>query len=297
MKKLLFIVNPKAGKGAYKANFGETLFTMHSAGIVPTVRFTARRGDATDIAKNESEGYEIICCLGGDGTLSEVIEGVVQIPEVQRPPIGYIPLGTANDVATTLNLPKNNMVGAARRVIYGQPMNFDVGTFGGKGNFTYVAAFGAFTDVSYATPQEKKHVLGHMAYMLEGIKSLNRLNHYRAIVEYDGGVIEDDFIFGAVTNSTSIAGLVKLDRGAVNLSDGMFEVLLVRNPQDLSELNNIISAVLLSNFNSPSVLFFRSSEVRIMFEQPVAWTRDGEDGGSHRDVMIVNRHPGVELII
>ena len=110
MKKLLFIVNPKAGKGAYKANFGETLFTMHSAGIVPTVRFTARRGDATDIAKNESEGYEIICCLGGDGTLSEVIEGVVQIPEVQRPPIGYIPLGTANDVATTLNLPKNNMV-------------------------------------------------------------------------------------------------------------------------------------------------------------------------------------------
>ena len=293
-KRIMLLVNPNAGKGGYKTSLTAVIEEFCRGNYLPTVFFTRHSGHAPELVERYAADYDLVVCLGGDGTLSEVVTGMMNA-HVKRP-IGYIPYGTANDVARTLEL-SSHPTQAAKTIVKGNLFPLDVGQFGTDKFFTYVAAFGAFTEVSYATPQEKKHVLGHMAYMLEGIKSLNRLSHYRAIVEYDGGVIEDDFIFGAVTNSTSIAGLVKLDRGSVNISDGMFEVLLVRNPQDLAELNNIISAILLSNFNSPSVLFFRRSEVRIMFEQPVAWTRDGEDGGSHRDVMIVNRHPGVELII
>ena len=173
---------------------------------------------------------------------------------------------------------------------------FDVGQFGSE-FFTYVAAFGAFTEVSYGTPQETKHALGHLAYLLEGFKSLTKLSSTHAIVEYDDGVMEDDFLFGAVTNSTSIAGLLKLDRDAVNLSDGLFEVLLIKTPQDLADLNQIVTALTTGNFNVRNVRFLKSREVRIMFTEPVAWTRDGEDGGKHRDVMIVNRHPGVEIFV
>ncbi len=297
MKKLLFIVNPKAGKGAYKANFGETLFTMHSAGIVPTVRFTARRGDATDIAKNESEGYEIICCLGGDGTLSEVIEGVVQIPEVQRPPIGYIPLGTANDVATTLNLPKNNMVGAARRVIYGQPMNFDVGTFGGKGNFTYVAAFGAFTDVSYETPQQEKQALGHFAYVLEGMMRLPKITKYHAKVEYDGGMLEDDFLFGGVMNSTSVAGLIHLNSDKIRLDDGLFELALVKSPRNIADLRAILTDLRERNYDGQTIKLLPTSFARFTFDEPVAWTRDGEEGGAYTEIELRNLKCAVQIIV
>lgn len=293
-KSMMLLVNPNAGKGGYKTSLTAVIEEFCKGGYLPTVYFTEHPGHAPELVERCAADYELVVCLGGDGTLSEVVTGMMR-SAVKRP-IGYIPYGTANDVARTLEL-SSHPAQAARSIIEGERFPFDVGQFGADRFFTYIAAFGAFTEVSYATPQDKKQMLGHMAYMLEGLKSVGRLSNYRAIVEYDGGVIEDDFIFGAVTNSTSVAGLVKLDRGSVNLADGMFEVLLVRTPQDLTELNNIISAVLLSNFNSPSVLFFRSKEVRIMFEQPVAWTRDGEDGGAHRDVMIVNRHPGVELVI
>lgn len=293
-KRMLLLVNPNAGKGGYKSSLTAVIEEFCRGDFLPTVLFTRYSGHAPELVERYAGEYDVVACMGGDGTLSEVVSGMMHTG-VKRP-IGYIPLGTANDVARTLELP-SHPVQAAQAIVKGSRFPLDVGQFGFDSFFTYIAAFGAFTEVSYATPQDRKQMLGHMAYMLEGIKSLNRLSHYKAIVEYDGGVIEDDFIFGAVTNSTSVAGLVKLDRGSVNLSDGMFEVLLVRNPQDLSELNNIISAVLLQNFNSPSVLFFRSKELRIMFAEPVAWTRDGEDGGSHRDVTIINRHPGVELII
>ena len=204
MKKLLFIVNPMAGKSAYRNNFGEALLTLHEGGYIPTVRFTARRGDAAEIARTCARDYDLVCCLGGDGTLSEVMAGLVSSP-VPRPPIGYIPLGTANDVATTLDLPKNNILAAVDRIIYGHPMDFDVGTFG-EDTFTYVAAFGAFTDVSYETPQQEKQALGHFAYVLEGMMRLPKITQYHAKVEYDRGVIEDDFLFGGVMNSTPWRG-------------------------------------------------------------------------------------------
>ena len=293
-RHIMLLINPNAGKGGYKSSLAAIAEAFSRSDWLPTVYFTKARGDAREIVKKEAGNYEMVVCLGGDGTLSEVTSGMML--RTDRRPIGYIPLGTANDVAHTLGL-SADPAAAAEAIVHGNRFPLDIGQFGQDGFFTYIAAFGAFTEVSYATPQEAKQALGHLAYMLEGLRSLNHLNHYHAIVEYDDGVVRDDFIFGAVTNSTSIAGLLRLDENRVNLADGMFELLLVKTPQNLLDLNSIITAVLSHNFSAPNVLFLRSKEVRILFDEPVAWTRDGEDGGSHRDVLIFNRHPGVELIV
>lgn len=291
-KRTMFLVNPNAGKGGYKATLGSVLETLCSGGIEPTVFFTERAGQAPEIVRERASDFELLICLGGDGTLSEVAAGLMHLQ--QRPPIGYIPLGTANDVARTLGLSAKPLE-AARQILQGKPVPYDIGAFGPDDYFTYVAAFGAFTEVSYETTQEAKQALGHMAYMLEGIRQLPRINNYHAIVEYDGGVIEDEFIFGAVTNSTSVAGLVRLDEDRVGLADGEFEVLLVKKPLDILDVSDIVGSILSADFSGECVSFFPSREVRILFDQDVAWTRDGEDGGHHRDVYIANCHPGVEI--
>lgn len=297
MKKLLFIVNPVAGKSAYKNNFGEALLTLHNGGFCSTVRFTSDRGDATEIAKNESNDYDIVCCLGGDGTLSEVMEGLVQLPKENRPPIGYIPLGTANDVATTLNLPKNNIMAAVNRIIAGTTIDFDLGTFGENGSFTYVAAFGAFTDVSYETPQQEKQALGHLAYVLEGMMRLPKITSYPVRIEYDGGVIEDEFLFGGVMNSTSVAGLIHLNTDQIKLDDGMFELALVRNPRSIVELRQTITALINRSYNGPSIKLLPTSYAKFTFDRPVAWTRDGEDGGVCREIEFRNLNKAVQIIV
>ena len=294
-RKMMLLVNPNAGKSGYKAALSEILHTFCDGGWQPTVFFTKSAGEAPELVKAHAADYVRTVCLGGDGTLSEVCAGMMRLGE-RKTSIGYIPLGTANDVARTLGL-SPRPIEAAKNILNGSPIPFDVGQFGADDYFTYVAAFGAFTEVSYETPQEAKHALGHIAYMLEGLRQLPKITSYHAIVEYDGGVLEDDFIFGAVTNSTSVAGLVRLDADNVNLADGMFEVLLVRKPQDLLDLGNIIGSVLSSDFSGQNVLFLKSTEVRVMFTESVAWTRDGEDGGRHRDVYIRNCHPGVEIIV
>ena len=293
-RHMMLLINPNAGKGGYKSSLAAIVEAFSRSDWLPTVYLTKARGDAREIVEKEAGNYEMVVCIGGDGTLSEVASGMML--RTDRRPIGYIPLGTANDVAHTLCL-STDPAAAAAAIVRGTRFPLDIGQFGQDGFFTYIAAFGAFTEVSYATPQEAKQTLGHLAYMLEGLRSLNHLSHHHAIVEYDGGVVRDDFIFGAVTNSTSIAGLLRLDESHVNLADGMFELLLVRTPQNILDLNNIITSILSHNTGSPNVLFLRSKEIRILFDEPVAWTRDGEDGGSHRDVLIFNRHPGVELIV
>jgi len=294
-KRMMLLVNPNAGKGGYKAVLSDILGIFCAGDWLPTVFFTQHAGEAPGLVTEYAGDYDMVVCIGGDGTLSEVAGGMMRRDDDQRP-IGYIPLGSTNDVARTLGL-SSRPAEAAEQILRGAPYRFDIGQFGTDSYFTYVAAFGAFTEVSYATPQEMKRTLGHLAYMLEGLRSLPKITDFHAIVEHDSGVLEDDFVFGAVTNSTSVAGLVRLDTDTVSLNDGMFELLLVRKPQDLMDMGDIVTAALSADFSGPCVDFIKTREVRVMFDRPVAWTRDGEDGGSHRDVMIVNRHPGVEIIV
>ena len=294
-KSLMFLVNPAAGRSTSPAALGAVIEAFCHAGFHPTVYFTDRQ---TRLLARENGGdYGTLVCLGGDGTLSETISGLMDLPEAERPMLGYIPMGTANDVANTLNLPLRKPMAAAQDVLNGRPISYDVGVMNEEEYFTYVAAFGAFTEVSYATDQEMKNALGKAAYLLNGLSMLPKLKSYRTRVEYDGGVIEDDLIFGAVSNSTSVAGMIKLDKRVVALSDGKFELVLVRTPKSLSELNGIVDGLLNQNYSGGAMHILQTGSARFFFEDAVPWTRDGEDGGRHSYCEIRNIPHAVKLIV
>lgn len=293
-KKLMLIVNPTAGRGAYELGFGEALHTLDAGGYRTTLFFTRGPGDATELAARYGMDYDVTACVGGDGTLSEVLAGLMRLRE--PPLVGYFPMGTANDVATTLGLPKNDAAAAARRLIAGAPRPFDVGGFGADQYFAYIAAFGAFTEISYATPQSQKKALGHLAYVLQGAAQLQKIETIHAKVEYDGGEIEGDFLYGSMSNSTSVAGIVKLKETMVSLGDGLSELVLVKDPGNVIGLGEIVDSVLSQRFDSDKVLILHTTHARFTFDKPVAWTRDGEAGGEHRTVELCNYPHPVKLI-
>ena len=294
MKKLMIIVNPAAGRGGFKAFFGEAMQVLAQGDMQPSLFFTKGRGDATVYAEQYAADYDVVACIGGDGTLSEVLAGLMKIEN--PPPVGYFPMGTANDVATTLGLPKNDTVGAAKRILSGTPRPFDVGGFGENEYFAYIAAFGAFTEVSYSTPQDQKRALGHLAYVLQGAAQLGKIERIHTRVEYDDGVFEDDLVYGSMSNSTSVAGIVHLREEMVSLGDGMSELVLVRDPVTLDAYTDLTSSVLSRRFDSEYLVILHTKHAKFTFDKPIAWTRDGESGGKHREVELCNYHAPVQLI-
>lgn len=294
MKKLMLIINPAAGRGAYVQNFGEAMRILSNGGYAATLFFTSGRGEAAEYARRYGNNYDVAACVGGDGTLSEMLSGLVSLKN--PPKIGYFPMGTANDVATTLGLPKNDMSGAARKLIRGDPHPFDIGGFGEEETFAYIAAFGAFTSVSYATPQNQKKTLGHLAYVLQGAAELPNIETYHTIVEYDEGTVEEDLVYGSMSNSTSVAGIVKLPDEMVCIGDGVSELVLVKDPGSVEAFGDIIRAVISRSFDSEKLIVLHTKRAKFTFEKPVAWTRDGEDGGKHQSVELRNIPHPVELI-
>lgn len=290
----MLVVNPVAGKGAYKTRFADAMHELAKEGYRVDLYFTGARGDATAFTGQHAADYDAIACIGGDGTLSEVLSGLLRVDN--PPPVGYFPMGTANDVATTLGLPKNNVFKAVRRMLDGTPHPYDIGLFGEQEHFAYIAGFGAFTDVSYTTPQSQKNVLGHLAYVLQGMMRLPAIESYRARVEWDDGSFEGKLIYGSLSNSTSVAGLVHFKEHMVSLSDGLSELVLVKEPSALTDLADLAGSVLSQSFDSESLVIAHTRSARFLFEQPVAWTRDGEPGGSWQDVTLKNIHAPVQLI-
>ena len=292
-KKLMLILNPTAGRGDGVISLGPVLRVLSNGGYLPTVFCTSGVGDATNMVKEYAGQYDLVACIGGDGTLSETVAGLAQI---ENPPLlGYIPQGTANDVATTLNLPRTP-VAAAKTIVSGTPVSIDVGKFNDDDYFTYIAAFGAFTDVSYETPKESKNTLGHFAYVLNAMSKLSKLTYHTVTVEYDDGEMTEQVIFGSVSNSTSVAGLFKLTGNGVELDDGLFEVILIKRPANVIEMNQIISAVLARNYTGDKIIMMRSKKVKFSFRKPVKWTRDGESGGSHSHVVCENIHSPIKIL-
>ena len=293
-KRLLLIVNPAAGRGAYKTNFAEAMLALSNGGVETTLAFTTGRGDATEIAAWRAGDFDLVACIGGDGTLSEVLAGLMRL--ASPPPVGYFPMGTANDVATTLGLPKNDTLAAARRLLSGTPHPFDVGGFGDDQYFAYIAAFGAFTEVSYATPQDQKKVLGHLAYVLQGMQTLGRIESIHTRVDYDGGSFEGDLLYGSLSNSTSVAGIVRLPEEMVSLGDGVSELVLVKDPGSVAAFAELVNSVLSERFDSDNLLILHTKKARFRFDKPVAWTRDGEAGGEVTDITLCNHPRPVQLI-
>ena len=293
LKKLMLIVNPTAGKGNSAFSIGPVLEVLYNGGYSPTVFYTSGAGNATELVLKYGGEFDCVTCIGGDGTLSETVSGLAQL---EVPPLlGYIPQGTANDVATTLGLSRVPTA-AAKTIVKGTPKPFDVGRFNSDSFFTYIAAFGAFTEVSYETPKEAKNALGHLAYVLNAMGALPKITSYNVRITYDGGVIEDSLVFGSVSNSTSVAGLVKLTNSGVELDDGLFEVVLIKTPSNIVELNNIIGKVLSRNFSGNYVTLLRSRHVEFAFDRQVKWTRDGEAGGAYSNVVCENIQAPIKII-
>lgn len=293
MKKMLFIVNPKSGREQIRSKLLEVLDLFSAAGYEIQIHITQRQKDAAEAAARWGQEKDLVVCSGGDGTLNEVISGMMELP--RAPLLGYIPSGSTNDYASSLEIPKQTM-DAARNVLEGQPFPIDVGKFCKDRYFVYIAAFGAFTEISYQTSQDKKNLLGHQAYMLEGVKGLGALKSHRMKVEWDGNVLEEEFIFGMVTNTISVGGFKGLVTQSVALNDGEFEVLLIRNPRTPRDLSNIISYMFLKEEPNDYVFKFRAGHIRITTEEPVDWVLDGEFGGSRLEVEVENLKERIQIL-
>ena len=275
-KKVLFIVNPKSGKGSIRSKLLDIVDIFVKAGFDLTLYISQSAGDARAKAKEVEGRYELVICSGGDGTLDEVISGMMECEK--RSAIGYIPCGSTNDFAHSLKIP-TSMTKAAEHIAAWKEFPCDIGRFNDD-YFVYIAAFGLFTDVSYETSQDVKNVLGHLAYILEGMKKLTEIKSYPMKVESEEMTLEGNFLFGMVTNSTSVGGFRNITGKHVHLDDGVFEVTLIKTPQNILELNEIIQAVIAGKSENNKYFYqFRSSHVKFTSESPVAWTQDGEFGG------------------
>ena len=290
-KKMFFVYNPRSGKEMIKGKLADILDVFTKGGYEITIRPTQRPGEALELVRDRSEEYDLVVCSGGDGTLDEVVTGMMQ--SSFRTPIGYIPAGSTNDFGGSLNLPKN-MVQAAEIIVNGENFACDVGTFN-EDVFVYIAAFGLFTEVSYETNQDMKNVLGHMAYVLEGMRSLSNIQHYSLKITCGDRVIEDDFIFGMITNSVSVGGFKNVTGKNVDLADGMFEVTLIKRPWTPAELNELSIALLNRDIDNDAIYCFPAEEITIECKDELAWTLDGEFGGKHKKVTIKNLSRAIEV--
>ncbi len=273
MKKLFFVMNPCAGMKKANKILPEILSIFNRADYDAITYITAGQGDAGRVVARRAAEMDLVVCCGGDGTFNETVTGILE--SGADTPVGYIPAGSTNDFASSLHLP-SDPIQAARQIVEGTPIAYDVGKFADR-YFSYVASFGAFTRASYATPQTVKNALGHTAYLLEGIQELSQIRDIHARLELaDGTVIEDDFLFGAICNSTSVGGVLTLDPKQVDMRDGKFELLLVRAPRDFFELRECIQAVTSQAYNCKMITFCSSPAVKITADPQVVWTLDGE---------------------
>ncbi len=291
-KNMLFVFNPNAGKGEIRSKAVRIMQLFSKAGYNLSVYPTSCPGELPNIIKSRGREAERIVCCGGDGTLNETVTGLMELEP--RPPLGYLPAGTVNDFASGLGISKD-LETAANAVVNGSPFDVDIGQFEQR-YFTYVAAFGAFTEVSYQTSQQSKNILGRMAYILEGLKSISNLKSYRVHIKYDGGLVQGNYLFGMISNASSVGGMKLLDNTQISMNDGMFEVLLIQKPDSLTSLPHIINAILLHDYSSPSIISFHTRKITLLCEDEMPWTLDGEYGGISKKVEIENLHLALRII-
>ena len=293
MKKLLFIINPVTAKAALTPSLIDVLDTFGRAGYEVTTHVTRYKNDTQDTVRAVGEGYDVIVCAGGDGTLNETVSGVVGF--VKKPKIGYLPAGTTNDFAVSWGIPRKPLA-AAEMIASGEASPIDVNVFCGR-PYIYVAAFGAFTEASYATPQPMKQSLGWSAYIFEGLKSLPAIRPIRMRIEYDGGAVEGGFLYGMISNTRRVGGFDLRMKEDISPSDGLTELILIRQPDNPADNGKMLGAVLTQDTSSEYIVFAHTKSLRFEAEEPVPWTIDGESGGEVRNGEIAVMEHAVELFL
>ena len=293
MKKMLFFVNPAAGREEIRFHLMDVINYFTANGYDVMCHPTQKAGDIPEFIAQRGSEFDIIVSCGGDGTLNETVTGLMQLEK--RPLLGYIPAGTVNDFATSLHIPKTIME-AAKNIVEGVPFECDMGSFNDQ-YFTYVAAFGAFTKVSYATPHASKQALGRAAYLLEGVRSLPDIRPIHVTAISGDTVIEDDVILGMVTNATSVGGFKALDDSIVKMDDGLNEVILVKAPKVLADYNAMLTSLATRNFNPAYFHILQTDHISLHFETPIPFTTDGEFGGDVTDAVITNIPVPVKIMV
>lgn len=293
LKKMLLILNPVSGKKASLRSLPDIISIFNESGWAVTVFLTAKSGDATQYARLYADKFDATVCIGGDGTLNETVFGLVQ--NGADIPLGYIPSGSTNDFAACHGIP-SDMITAAKNIALGNIKEIDLGDFGGR-NFTYVAAFGIFSWLSYTTPQNLKNVLGHSAYILDAVKDLPKLKSEHLKFKTDKDCYEDDYIFGAVCNSTSVAGTITLPGDVVDTGDGKFEVLLVHKPHNVIDLQNLLGGVFTQDYSSPFLDFFQTDSLEIEAPDGLEWALDGERYAGNGTISVSNMKKRLKLLV
>lgn len=281
-KNVLLIYNPAAGKNSAPKLLPKAIQSLRNGGCRVTVYPVSKKYGAEEIIRDEAENTDIVVCCGGDGTMNHTINGLMALEK--RPYLGYIPAGSTNDFAISAGIEKDPAKNCAN-IAKAQPFFYDVGKFNGR-YFNYIAAFGAFTRVSYSTPQSEKNALGHMAYIIEGVRNLP-IGQYISL-KYTAGGKEHagEFIYGAVSNTKSVGGMNFPVLENSDMDDGLFEVILIKRPQNILDVQNIISALLIENYKSPYFEYFKTDSIDFEFESPTSWTLDGEYGGDVKSAHI-----------
>lgn len=296
MKKLLFIYNPFSGKALIKDFLYDILQEINKLGMEIIIHPTKKQLEAYEHIVENKGKYDMIICSGGDGTLNEVVSALMTYDEAERPPMGYIPSGSTNDFGRSLEIPKKMSV-AAQRIVEGTPQKIDVGTFNGK-YFAYVAATGAFTEVSYATPQNMKNVLGHQAYIIEAVKNLTSLRPTHMVIETEYGRFEEDFIYGMITNALSVGGYRGLVPKNVKLNDGFLEAVFIKHPKTPQQVQELTVALLTQDVTrNDAMVSLKVKKISIETDEPKAWVLDGEFGGDWKKVEIGVEESAVDIIL
>ena len=294
MKRVLIIINPFAGTRQANRFFVEICDQFCRAGYETVVHPTEKRGDGTVIAREQAANFDLVTAIGGDGTFNEVVAGVLQ--SGVEIPIGYIPAGSTNDFASSLGIPKDIM-SACKDIVTGVPATLDIGSFNNR-YFSYVASFGAFTQTSYNVPQDLKNALGHMAYILEGVRDIPSIKPLKLRLKNEVGIYGGEYIFGAICNSTSMGGILTLDPSMVDMNDGKFEILLIRSPRNIIELAQITSAIAQGQYRQcPMKSFFSSSKVEITADPDMPWTLDGEYQEGSEHIIIENKKSAIQIML
>lgn len=290
-KKLLLIVNPQAGQKRIHRKLMDVVIKFGQSGFITTVMPTEAAGHARELAREYASNFDVVVCAGGDGTLNETVSGVME--NDANVPIGYLPCGTTNDLASTLGLSRD-LDTAAKDICDGNLFPLDIGSFNGR-HFVYTASFGAFTRVSYSTRQTTKNLLGHLAYFMEGIKDLRQIQPVFARIHTEIGDFSGDYLFGAVSNTTSLAGILTLDKEIVMLNDGKFELLLVDMPRNALEISQLLINITQRRYEG-MIHLVSASKIEIETPEPLEWTLDGEyeKGGTRFE--IENRHSAISII-
>jgi len=298
MAKLLFVVNPKAGRTVIKSEMIDIIETFTDAGYDVTVYPTKGKRETVEHVYNVAENYDLVVCAGGDGTLDNTVGGIMRIERrlKRRIHMGYIPCGSTNDYARSLNM-SFEPVKAAQDIVKGSIFHLDAGRLEND-FFIYIAAFGAFTDVSYSTPQYLKNSLGHIAYVMEAVRSMQQIKSYDMQVWFDGELIEGEFIYGQITNSLSVGGFRNIGPvSTMSFSDGKFETVFIRKPETALQLQKIVNDLLMENMDDSQIVFRKASRIVIKCPKKVSWTLDGEYGGSYKVTRVSNIHKGVSLVL